>query len=70
MDPLRDAPQVLEFKEDGITVSMNKDGEHQFYYLNVNKGPKPKRFEGAFTNYEVAKLAVGHFFEERKREKK
>ena len=69
MDPLRDAPRTINFSQNGITITMRKDGEHQFYYLDVDKGKLPERFQCAFTNYEAAKLAVDQIFEDRRKKK-
>lgn len=66
MDPLRDAPKVLEFTENGFTITMERDGTHHFLYLKTPKGTIPEKFQCAFTNYEAAKLAVDLIFEDRK----
>lgn len=69
MDPLRDAPRVLEFTDNGYTVVMERDGAHHFFYLRPKKGELPKKYQGAYTNYETAKLAVDHIFEDRRKDK-
>jgi hypothetical protein len=70
MDPLRDAPKVLEFTDNGTSIEVEREGPHHFYYLKAKKGIIPDKFQCAFTSYEAAKLAVDHIFEDRKKKQK
>ncbi len=70
MDPQRDAPRQLEFTQDDYTVVMSREGEHNFFYLTTPQGSIQNKFRGAYTNYEAAKLAIDHIFEDRKKTRK
>lgn len=70
MDQLRDAPQIMSFTENGLTVSMSRQGDHGFIYLSVDKGKLPPKYSGAYTTFDIAREAVKHLFEDTKVEPK
>lgn len=69
MESNKDAPKVLSFTDDGKTVTMERQGDHGFIFLSINKGKLPEKYTGAYTSFEVAKQAVDHLFEENKLKK-
>lgn len=62
----KDAPDELEFTQDGLTIKVSRKGEHHMLYLSIVDGELPEKYKGAYTTIEAATKDINQFFENRR----